>query len=179
MRHYKTVQGSQCRGTVPLNLLMNCCSRTVLDCMCLSASHTACEALNRSPCHLSAEINICYFKNTEHFQIYASVICCNIHTVYTESLLFREYDINSVEFYKKAPKSKHTRTTSGGSTVYSRILVQFRASERVSRVIWFSSGLQSAFRESFDSVRGFRARYTHTHTHSLSLSHTHTRTYTL
>ncbi len=42
-------------------------------------------------------------------------------------------------------------------------LVQFGASERVSRVnwciIWFSSGLQSAFRESIGSVRGFRARF--------------------
>ncbi len=39
-------------------------------------------------------------------------------------------------------------------------LVQFGASERVSRVnwciIWFSSGLQSAFRE---SIEGFRARF--------------------
>ncbi len=38
-------------------------------------------------------------------------------------------------------------------------LVQFGASERVSRVIWFSSGLQSAFRESIGSVRGFRTRF--------------------
>ncbi len=38
-------------------------------------------------------------------------------------------------------------------------LVQFGASERVSRVNWFSSGLQSTFCESFDSVRGFRARF--------------------
>ncbi len=37
--------------------------------------------------------------------------------------------------------------------------VQFGASERVSRVNWFSSGLQSAFRESIGSVRGFRARF--------------------
>ncbi len=39
-------------------------------------------------------------------------------------------------------------------------LIQFGASERVSRVNWFSSGLQSAFRESIGSVRGFRARFT-------------------
>ncbi len=38
-------------------------------------------------------------------------------------------------------------------------LVQFGASERVSRVNWFSSGLQSAFRESIGSARGFRARF--------------------
>ncbi len=38
-------------------------------------------------------------------------------------------------------------------------LVQFGASERVSRVNWFSSGLQSAFRESIGSVRGFRVRF--------------------
>ncbi len=38
-------------------------------------------------------------------------------------------------------------------------LIQFGASERVSRVNWFSSGLQSAFRESIHSVRGFRARF--------------------
>ncbi len=38
-------------------------------------------------------------------------------------------------------------------------LVQFGASKRVSRVNWFSSGLQSAFRESTGSVRGFRARF--------------------
>ncbi len=38
-------------------------------------------------------------------------------------------------------------------------LVQFGASERISRVNWFSSGLQSAFRESIGSVRGFRARF--------------------
>ncbi len=38
-------------------------------------------------------------------------------------------------------------------------LIQFGASERVSRVNWFSSGLQSAFRESIGSVRGFRARF--------------------
>ncbi len=41
----------------------------------------------------------------------------------------------------------------------ARELVQFGASERVSRVDWFSSGLQSAFRESIGSVRGFRARF--------------------
>ncbi len=35
-------------------------------------------------------------------------------------------------------------------------LVQFGASERVSRV---NSGLQSAFRESIGSVRGFRAHF--------------------
>ncbi len=35
-------------------------------------------------------------------------------------------------------------------------LLQFGASERVSRVNWFSSGLQSAFRE---SIGGFRARF--------------------
>ncbi len=35
-------------------------------------------------------------------------------------------------------------------------LVQFGASERVSRVNW---GLQSAFRESIGSVRGFRAHF--------------------
>ncbi len=35
-------------------------------------------------------------------------------------------------------------------------LVQFGASERVSRVNW---GLQSAFRESIGSVRGFIARF--------------------
>ncbi len=35
---------------------------------------------------------------------------------------------------------------------------QLGASERVSRVNWFSSGRQSAFRESIGSVRGFRAR---------------------
>ncbi len=38
-------------------------------------------------------------------------------------------------------------------------LVQFGASERVSRVNWFSSELQSAFRESIGLVRGFRARF--------------------
>ncbi len=38
-------------------------------------------------------------------------------------------------------------------------LVQFGDSERVSRVNWFSSGLQSVFRESIGSVRGFRARF--------------------
>ncbi len=38
-------------------------------------------------------------------------------------------------------------------------LVQFGASERVSRVNWFSSGLQSPFRESIVSVRGFRVRF--------------------
>ncbi len=38
-------------------------------------------------------------------------------------------------------------------------LVKFGASERVSRVNWLSSGLQSAFRESIGSVRGFRARF--------------------
>ncbi len=32
-------------------------------------------------------------------------------------------------------------------------------SERVSRVNWYSSGLQSAFRESIGSVRGFKARF--------------------
>ncbi len=37
-------------------------------------------------------------------------------------------------------------------------LVQLGASERVSRFNWFSSGLQSAFRESFDSKLGFKAR---------------------
>ncbi len=36
---------------------------------------------------------------------------------------------------------------------------QFGASERVSRVNRFSSGLQSAFRESIGSVRDFRARF--------------------
>ncbi len=35
-------------------------------------------------------------------------------------------------------------------------LIQFGASERVSRV---NPGLQSAFRESIGSVRGFRARF--------------------
>ncbi len=98
-------------------------------------------------------------------------------------------------------------------------LVQFGASERVSRVNWFSSGLQSAFRESIGSVRGFRARFResigsvrgfrahfasqlvqfgaserisrvnwfssglqsalHTHTHTLSLSLSHTLTLSL
>ncbi len=38
-------------------------------------------------------------------------------------------------------------------------LIQFGASERVSRVNWFSSGLQSTFRESIGSVRVFRARF--------------------
>ncbi len=37
-------------------------------------------------------------------------------------------------------------------------LVQLRASERDSRVNWFSSGLQSTFRESIGSVRDFRAQ---------------------
>ncbi len=41
-------------------------------------------------------------------------------------------------------------------------LVQFGASERVSRVnwciMWFSSGLQNAFRESIGSVQDFRAQ---------------------
>ncbi len=36
---------------------------------------------------------------------------------------------------------------------------QLGASEHVSRVNWFSSGLQSTFRESIGSVRGFRARF--------------------
>ncbi len=35
---------------------------------------------------------------------------------------------------------------------------KFGTSERVWRVNWFSSGLQSAFRESIGSVRGFRAQ---------------------
>ncbi len=38
-------------------------------------------------------------------------------------------------------------------------MFQFGASERISRVNWFSSGLQSAFRESIGSVRGFRAHF--------------------
>ncbi len=38
-------------------------------------------------------------------------------------------------------------------------LNQFGASERISRVNWFSSGLKNAFRESIGSVRGFRARF--------------------
>ncbi len=38
-------------------------------------------------------------------------------------------------------------------------LVQFGTSEHVSRVNWFSSGLQSAFRESIGSGRGFRANF--------------------
>ncbi len=38
-------------------------------------------------------------------------------------------------------------------------LVQFRASERVSRVNWFSSGLQSAFRESIGSVSGLQSAF--------------------
>ncbi len=37
-------------------------------------------------------------------------------------------------------------------------LVQFGASERVSRVNWFRSGLQSAERKSFGSGRDFRAQ---------------------
>ncbi len=37
-------------------------------------------------------------------------------------------------------------------------LVQFGTSERRTRFIWFSSGLQSAERDSFGSVRYFRAQ---------------------
>ncbi len=55
----------------------------------------------------------------------------------------------------------------------------------VLKVNWFSSGLQSAFRKSIGSVRGFRAqvnwfssglraRYTLSLTHSLTHTHTHT-----
>ncbi len=40
-------------------------------------------------------------------------------------------------------------------------LVQFGALERVSRVNWFRSGLQSAYRESI----GHTHTHTHTHTH--------------
>ncbi len=40
------------------------------------------------------------------------------------------------------------------------------------------SGLQSTFRDSFDSVRDFRARYTHIHTLSFSHTHAHTHTHT-
>ncbi len=46
----------------------------------------------------------------------------------------------------------------GFRACFASQLVQFGASERVSRVNWFSSGLQSAFRESIGSVRGFRAQ---------------------
>ncbi len=38
-------------------------------------------------------------------------------------------------------------------------LIHFGALKRVSRVNWFSSGLQSTFRESIGSVRGFRVRF--------------------
>ncbi len=38
-------------------------------------------------------------------------------------------------------------------------LIQFGNSERRAQIIWSSSGLQSAFRESIGSVRGFRARF--------------------
>ncbi len=47
----------------------------------------------------------------------------------------------------------------GFRALFATQLVQFGASERVSRVNWFSLGLQSTFRESFDSARGIRARF--------------------
>ncbi len=53
---------------------------------------------------------------------------------------------------QRAHTHTHTHT-------HTSQLVQLGASERVSRVIWFSSGLQSVFRESIGSVRSFRARF--------------------
>ncbi len=38
-------------------------------------------------------------------------------------------------------------------------LIQNGASKRVSRVIWFRTGIQSAFRESFDSIRGLQSAF--------------------
>ncbi len=42
---------------------------------------------------------------------------------------------------------------------FANHLVQLGALERVSRVNWFISGIQSAFRESIGSARGFKARF--------------------
>ncbi len=56
---------------------------------------------------------------------------------------------------------KHTHESIGSvrsfRARFASQLVQFGDSERVSRVNWFSSGIQSAFRESIGLVRGFRA----------------------
>ncbi len=40
----------------------------------------------------------------------------------------------------------------------ANLLVHFGTSERRAQIIWLSSGLQSAERKSFDSVRDFRAQ---------------------
>ncbi len=42
---------------------------------------------------------------------------------------------------------------------FANHLFQSGTSKRVSRIIWFRAGLQSAFRESFNSERDFKARF--------------------
>ncbi len=79
-------------------------------------------------------------------------------------------DLHSMTAEKHIPSSLYTKTPHICQTA-----------RFITRVNWFSSGLQSAFRESIGSVRGFgarfasqlvqfgaSARYTHTHTHTLS-----------
>ncbi len=62
----------------------------------------------------------------------------------------------------QCPPQKEPQDTRFSSRLRARFashLVQLGGLERVSRVNWFRSGLQSAFRESINSVRGFRARF--------------------
>ncbi len=47
----------------------------------------------------------------------------------------------------------------GHQSAFASHLVQNGDSKRVSRVIWFTTGIQSAFRESFGSEWGFKARF--------------------
>ncbi len=47
----------------------------------------------------------------------------------------------------------------GLQSAFANHLIQSGTSKRVSRIICFRAGLQSAFRESFDSERDFKARF--------------------
>ncbi len=110
---------------------------------------------------IKIQYTILFVQNTV-FKIYMDLnpnicICIHFHT-YVIDIKIKIY-IYKLIWFRTGHQSVFCESIEGFRARFASQLVQFGASERISRVNWFSSGLQSAFRESIGSVRGFKARF--------------------
>ncbi len=107
---------------------------------------------------IKIQYTILFVQNTV-FKIYMDLnpnicICIHFHTYVIDI----KKNLHKINLVQNGASERVLRVIEGFRARFASQLVQFGASERfASQLVQFSSGIQSAFRESFDSKRVFGA----------------------
>ncbi len=95
-----------------------------------------------------------YYYTSKHWEM--NNVC--VMLVYLQNDLISRWFKQGINYIEKANK-EHYQQKSESIKPLSREMIHCFEALQSEQIIWFRAGLQSTFRDSFDSERGFKARF--------------------